>query len=591
MTQFTQQDINDERLQFTQNGQRAPSAFYFSVTDGRFTPYFKTFNIRVDPLMLKLTAVRNLEIVQGQVSVVLRADSFDIETNGNLHDVMFNVSQPPMHGDLYMENEQAFQFSYKHLQNGDVNYVQTNMRSVADTFEFTLYDKYNSIYRKRMNIKVVPLVRSTAEEPMTLKPGQSATISLRYLDASELAAMTQSVPVYKIETVPTHGSIVKLHRKPRVKRQVTSSSTTSDDDVEYSVVRNFTHDDVANNVIQYRANDARTYTSQQDSFGYRLVANNVQPAPGVFRLTLAASHQPTTALTTPAMMMTKKGAGNSGGGDSSGATDVMVAAAGSKAVYIVIIVVVLVLLLILMCLVYYCYKRNRRQHLQKKRQYMLEAEERKALRGGGGHADDGGRVAPPNVYTDPYRNGSRNNGHHVPLRHAPQQQQPVSVIITSDLEECKGSSSDGSLYDRQMMTHHPNHQHQHQQQSRRHPMMTHASLDRSDYGTGSPTHTPELERARSLDDDSSPSPPPPPPPSGDYNRAGSSVPTCKVTPLCDSQDSVHQAGALVTHDRMNTGGGGAKAGKPRIDLDSMDPELLQHYRKTNPVLHKTKHWV
>ena len=128
--------------------------------------------------------------------------------------------------------------------------------------------------------------------------------------------------MYKIETPPAHGSIIRLHRKPRQKRQVTSSTSG-----EYSVVRNFTHQDVSDNVIQYRANEGRTYAAQQDSFSYKLEARDVQPAPGVFRLTVQASHQPTTVMPTPVAVTKLDGKPDS---DSSETESVNAASAGSK---------------------------------------------------------------------------------------------------------------------------------------------------------------------------------------------------------------------------------------------------------------------
>ena len=57
------------------------------------------------------------------------------------------------------------------------------------------------------------------------------------------------------------------------------------------------------------------------------------------------------------------------------------------------------------------------------------------------------------------------------------------------------------------------------------------------------------------------------------------VPLCKVTPLSDDEDA------------ENKTPGGTLKRQVKFDWESIDPELLQHCRTTNPVLHENKYWV
>ena len=61
------------------------------------------------------------------------------------------------------------------------------------------------------------------------------------------------------------------------------------------------------------------------------------------------------------------------------------------------------------------------------------------------------------------------------------------------------------------------------------------------------------------------------------------VPMCKVTPLGDSTGA--STGPPSTHG-MDSGDE-----KTEFNWDQVDPELLDHCRRTNPVLHKNKYWV
>ena len=72
------------------------------------------------------------------------------------------------------------------------------------------------------------------------------------------------------------------------------------------------------------------------------------------------------------------------------------------------------------------------------------------------------------------------------------------------------------------------------------------------------------------------------------------VPTCKVTPLFDS-DNYGSLGRRTsgsgTLKRGDSNAGTLKRDQVTYDWDSVDPELLQHCRTTNPVLHENKYWV
>ena len=550
---FTQQDIDDDRVLFVQDGGEAPGGFFFSVTDGKHDATYVTFNVRVLKLELQLSKVGQLVLVQGDVARPIDASLLPVQTNGNINDVIFNITDPPMRGSIFVGDSLVFTFTYEEIAAGDVMYVQTDMNYFSDTFEMSVSDRFNVLLSKRMNIAVKPRLKNSGTERMLLRPGESRLISTIYLDASQLAEMTHSVPVYKIETPPEFGDVVKLRSTAGARRK-----RNVDFDNAY-VVLNFTHDDVANDVIGFRARSAVTHHDKTDSFSYRLHADGVQPAGGMFYVTVAASHK-TTTTTTSLAPSTPKAASP----PEVPTTEIAAKSAGTEQkMLIIIIVVVITCLFLLLFIIYQCCKR-RRDNARKRRQRMIDAQERKSLRMTHDH-DDPQRTN--NVYIDPYRRRAPITHQESVSSHSGYHHHPVPVIITSDTEDADRSRSNSIGSGRNSLA-----RAQHSHAPPRH--VQHSSLDQSDYGTGSPHNSPDLDRnlgSRSLDS-----------PASDATRA---VPTCKVTPLCDSDESLHVTSSSKTLPQRGS------ATPNSADWKTVDPEMMQHYRKSNPVLHKTKHWV
>ena len=108
---FTQQDINDERVLYVHSGILENDGFFVSVGDGRFEEFYMTFNIRVLPLELSVRKVAPLVLVQGQVAISIDTDLLDVVTNGDVNDVMFNVTDPPKHGSIFVGDAFVFGFT------------------------------------------------------------------------------------------------------------------------------------------------------------------------------------------------------------------------------------------------------------------------------------------------------------------------------------------------------------------------------------------------------------------------------------------------------------------------------------------------
>ena len=102
-----------------------------------------------------------------------------------------------------------------------------------------------------------------------------------HLDASQLAGLTNSNPIYFITNTPEHGKIMRIVR----------SSNPGEKPTRDREVWQFTHEEVKNGVIFFVRKDLRSVNNGQvnDSFSYRLEAPGVQPAFGLFDFIIGPS--------------------------------------------------------------------------------------------------------------------------------------------------------------------------------------------------------------------------------------------------------------------------------------------------------------
>ena len=97
--------------------------------------------------------------------------------------------------------------SSSHYVSERVIYVQSNFNSSWDVFHFTLSDKQNILTGQHINITVQ--ARISQHTPAVLT-GQQLVLSNDFLDASELAQLTSSDPVFTVIRLPRYGDLVRL---------------------------------------------------------------------------------------------------------------------------------------------------------------------------------------------------------------------------------------------------------------------------------------------------------------------------------------------------------------------------------------------
>lgn len=241
---FTQRDIDQMLVVFIHDGSAVSGAFYFRVSDGKHKALYKVFNICVIPLTLEMSGPSVLELLQGKNSASLYSRNLNVMTNGRKENVVFNVTRGPQHGDVYLQNSITDHFSQSDVEDGKVTYIQTNLNYHNDSIEFTLSDGHNILRNRRLEIMVRPNLKRSPE-PFRVVAGNKAIITTKFLDASDLARMSGSDPAYHVTVAPQQGrltkttpSTLKLRRDVNRRKPKNKDSRKKPDEAEFSESNN-----------------------------------------------------------------------------------------------------------------------------------------------------------------------------------------------------------------------------------------------------------------------------------------------------------------------------------------------------------------
>ena len=303
---FTQKDINEGKITFVQDGSLESGDFYLRVSDTLHRPSFKVVTVKIIPLFLELNSSQNLIIIQSHSYATITEKNLPIRTNGDIHSVAYNVTKKPKFGLLFMNGSEVTQFWHDNVTSGFLLYIQTNLSSGWDKFEYTVYNQLNVIQGREMLIQPKALIMERETPPEAIA-GKELILSLAELDASELADATSSTPIYYVVRPPQHGTLYLLpnrtsasnNRKikrsqyadpvpsflsdkrqmlrPETARQMIISRNKRkppglDDDKTLS----FTHRDIINGLVVYKADETHDDWTREDTLTLLLTAQYVQ---------------------------------------------------------------------------------------------------------------------------------------------------------------------------------------------------------------------------------------------------------------------------------------------------------------------------
>lgn len=267
INKFTQDDVNNDRVVYEHSGILQTATFYFRVWDGQFKPTYTVFTIDVIPVILNATSLHPIYLQQGSNVAAVTTDQIYLETNAKTSKVLYNVTRQPLHGMIYIGRTPVSYFTQKNLMEKVVIYMQNDMTTANDSFELIAY-VHNSNATRPFNIEVIvqPLMSLGDLRVET----QKARITLNTMDATGLAKLTASDPVYTLMRKPRYGTIKKIIRSSGEK------TSAREREVAY-----FTHEDVKAGVIYFvTKKKVSELNGLEDSFRFLLAATIFQPAVG-----------------------------------------------------------------------------------------------------------------------------------------------------------------------------------------------------------------------------------------------------------------------------------------------------------------------
>lgn len=283
---FTQAQINNGSVYFIHDGSSVSGVFYFSVTDGHHKPLYKLFNLEVTKITISLVNHTGLTLEQGKTSVALTQDNLSARTNGKNITVGYRITKPPTFGKLLKDDREAALFEQQDLEAGRLTYHMLSLSSAEDSFEFTAFTSEANVTGLVLTITVRPLIR--VGKGLRIPNGIAVKLDASFLNASELANVSDGDPVFEMISHPKYGKVVWT--KANVSRTVVP-------------VKTFTFQDLLQEKVALALNANMTGVQElNDSLAFVLKAPNVQPAKGEFLFTVVPydpALSPTTDIPVP----------------------------------------------------------------------------------------------------------------------------------------------------------------------------------------------------------------------------------------------------------------------------------------------------
>lgn len=273
--QFTQADINNNRIIYTHSGSPESTTFTFKVWDGgsNHKQVYETFTIKILPIQIFAPAIpaQPMTVQQGSSAGNLYPKHVAIDTNVQKSRLIYNITRLPTGGVLNNNNKQVFRFNQRQLEDGVIQYNQNDMTRSNDSFQVNAYiPDSSSSFLVDVMIVVQPFITIS---PISILPGTKTRLTSTFIqDNPTQLKLNRYNPKIHITKRPLFGKLKKIRRNTGDVENVNDKDVTS-----------FTYKEMKSGIIYYVARKfpSSAFSGMNDSFEYILTTKNAQPAQGL----------------------------------------------------------------------------------------------------------------------------------------------------------------------------------------------------------------------------------------------------------------------------------------------------------------------
>ncbi|XP_045713822.1 extracellular matrix organizing protein FRAS1 isoform X3 [Phyllostomus hastatus] len=269
---FSWKDVNEKKVRFVHSKEK-PRKGYFSlkISDQQFFSEPQLINIQAfstqPPYVLRNEALHISRGERGTITTQL----LDIRDDDNPQDVVVEVLDPPLHGQLLQTLQSpatpVYQFRLDGLSRGFLHYAHDGLESTSDVAVLQASDGH-SFQNILFHVKIVPKndrgLRLTANSVVWVPEGGMLQFTNRILQAEAPGASASEI-IYKItQDHPHFGEVVLLVNMPA---DSPTEGQPLPDGRTATPTSTFTQQDINDGVVWYRHSGV---PAQSDSFRFQV---------------------------------------------------------------------------------------------------------------------------------------------------------------------------------------------------------------------------------------------------------------------------------------------------------------------------------
>lgn len=271
--QFTQADINNDRIIYVHFGMPQSTTFCFTVSDGQSNPAYEIFTIKIDSIHLQPSAMQApVKVQQGATTAPMRLDHIGVSTNVHMERLSYNVTNSPLFGIIVYKHQPTLRFTQQQLETSQISYMQTDLNRSNDSFQVSAYvPGTNYVAQVDVVMEVEPVIQIN---DIVMKEAESSGGKIKLITSLDndnplSLKLNKFNPKFVITRMPSTGQIRKIIR---------STGLTTDGQSDRST-NIFSYKELRSGVVYFVPHESVEETeADHDSFDYQLLIKTVQPA-------------------------------------------------------------------------------------------------------------------------------------------------------------------------------------------------------------------------------------------------------------------------------------------------------------------------